>query len=121
MKKIAISLLSVCICIVPFSCNSAKPEPLEVRVPDGLVTATNQQEDFIEKVKTLTRGMSVSEVKQRLGNPMEESPNHLFYHLAESRVEGGHYVTATLKFGKNGLAEAELGFGHMTRSRRIEG
>ncbi len=100
------------------SCARAQPEPLEIRIPNGLVAATSEQENFIEGIKALTRGMSLQEVKGRLGPPTEQRSGRLFYHVAESSAEGGYYVTSVLKFTDNGLGEVKIGFGHETRSFR---
>jgi hypothetical protein len=62
--------------------------------------------------------MSVAEVKEHLGHPAEESPNLLFYHLAEDG-SGGHYVTVRLGFNQRGLATVEFGFGHVSIDNKV--
>ncbi len=75
---------------------------------------------LIANVKTLSRGMSLQDAKRHLAVPTSETSDSLFCHLVESRILGGYYVTATLKFDDGGLADVKVGFGHETRSRRIE-
>ncbi len=119
MKKSVINLLISCLCLGLSSCNT-QPEPLNVQIPAGLVAATNTQMELIANVKTLLRGMSLLDTKRHLGSPKEETSSSLFYYLIENRVEGGYYVTTTLTFDENGLADVKIGFGHESRSLRIE-
>jgi len=93
---------------------------LNVQIPAGLVTATVAQKEFIAKVQTLSRGMPLQAAKRHLGVPPQERSGSLFYHLIEDRLEGGYYVTATLTFDDSGLADVKVGFGHESRSPRIE-
>jgi hypothetical protein len=102
----------------PRSQISDKSEPLNVQVPEGLVAATKQQTNLVKNLKSLKKGMSMAEVKKVLGNPTKESADNLYYHLSESKIKGGYYVTATLRFEKSGLFEGKVGFGHETRSKR---
>ncbi len=94
----------------------AQLEPLHVTIPRGFTAVTETQKALVERVQRLTRGMSAVDVKKHLGHPAEESPNLLFYHLAEDG-SGGHYVTVRLGFDQRGLATAELGFGHVSIER----
>ncbi len=93
------------------------PTKIHVEVQQGLVTVTDRQADLVAGVKELSIGLSPQEVKQRLGNPREESPDFLFYNLAED-VNGGNFVTASLRFDDDGLASAKIGFGHVTLEPR---
>jgi len=99
---------------------TAKGGILNVHLPAGLVAATDAQKELIAKATTLLPGMSYQAAKRHLGTPTEETPGSLFYELAEDRVEGGYYVNATLTFDDVGLADVKLGFGHESRSPRIE-
>ena len=87
MKTIMTNLILVCICIFIHSCNTAATQPLEIKVPEGLTLVTKSQKKFIEKVKSLTRNMSVFGVRQYLGNPIGESSKHLNYLLDENKIE----------------------------------
>ena len=91
---------------------------LHVEVPVGLVTVTDRQSRLVAGLKDLSEGMSQPEVKARLGEPSEERPETLFYNCVEDRHQGGHYVTATLSFGRDGLASAKVDYGHVTLEPR---
>lgn len=115
MKKSVIHLLLACLCSGVSSC-SPPAEPLKVQVLPGLVAATNAQRKLVANVQTLSRGMSLPDAKRHLGVPTQETSDSLFCWLVESRVLGGYYVAATLKFDDSGLADVKLGFGHVTLS-----
>jgi hypothetical protein len=99
---------------------TAKGRPINAQMPAGLVAATAAQKEFIARVKTLSRGMPLQAAKRHLGAPTKERAGSLFYNLTENRVEGGHYVTATLTFDDSGLVDVKMGFGHESRSPRTE-
>ena len=117
MVKSVIHLLLACLCLGVSSC-SRPPEPLNVQIPAGLVTATHAQSKFIANVQTLSRGMSLQDAKRHLGAPTQEKSDSLFYWLVESRIHGGYCVAATLKFDDRGLADVKVEFGHVTLSPR---
>ncbi len=100
------------------SCGT-RSEPLSIEVPAGLITVTDAQAQLVAGVKTLSRGMSLEDVKQQLGRPSEEKSDLLFYNLVEG-AEGGHYVAARLSFDNHGLSNAQLAFGHVSHEPRIE-
>jgi hypothetical protein len=91
---------------------------IHVEVQQGLVTVTDRQARLVADVKELSKGLSPQEVKQRLGNPKEESPDLFYYNLVEENINGGHFVTARLGFDDDGLASAEISYGHITRVPR---
>jgi hypothetical protein len=93
-------------------------ESIAVEIPDGFMAVTDAQRTLVAEVKRLSRGMSQAEVKERLGRPVEESADLLFYNLIEG-AEGGYYLTAELMFDKHGLSAAKLGFGHVSMKQRI--
>jgi hypothetical protein len=64
--------------------------------------------------------MSLQDAKEHLGPPSSETEERLYYNLAEDRREGGYYVSARLSFVDSGLTNVTIGFGHETRSPRIE-
>ena len=88
--------------------------PVEER--KGLVTVTEAQAGLVAAVKELSKGLTVQEVKQHLGDPKQESPELLFYHLTED-ANGGHFVNASLKFEGGRLASAQIDGGHVTLER----
>lgn len=119
MKKSVVNLLLAGLCFGLSSCRTSS-EPLNVQIPAGLVEATHSQKKFVANLKTLSRGMSLQDAKKHLGPPSEETKTTLFYNLIENRVEGGFYVNATLSFVDSGLTNVSIGFGHKTRSLKIE-
>ena len=112
MKPVVIRCLLACLCLALPSCRQPA-EPVKVEIPKGFVAVTDEQVQFIEKVKALSVGTSLAEVKRVLGRPAEETPTSLFYNVVEG-AEGGYYVTARLVFGDCGLSTATLGFGHVS-------
>lgn len=115
MKNIVSIVTFVFLCIMLSSCSTPR-KTFDVEIPEGIVIATDAQSKLVEGVKGLSQGMTRNEVKQKLGNPAEENPDCFFYLVLEG-VEGGYYVTAMLLFDKQGLSDANIDFGHMTRFR----
>ena len=113
MKNIIKSMVVLAICIILQSCNQGM-KPLNIQIPKGLRAVTVQQKQLLENIKTLKKGMSISDVKNILGSPEEESKKFLFYNYVESKLNGGYYVTAHLKFDDMGLASGEVGFGRIS-------
>ena len=117
-KIVYLSLAVACLLIV--ACRISAKDKLVIQIPEGLVTATKQQEQFVEKVKTLKYNMSKEDVKKHLGKPNTEKPDQMNYHLVESKSEGGYYINAKLVFKTTGLSVVTVDHGHETRTPRKE-
>ena len=91
-----------------------------VVIPKGVIAATKEQLEFLDKLKTMTVGVSQDAVLKTLGSPTETNATTWVYRLIEDSHEGGYYVHANLNFGTNGLSGGNVAFGHMTLSERKE-
>ena len=118
MLKQYAHLIAPLLCLLAVSCGP-EPESLPIKTPEGLQTLTETQPELAQDIRRLTRGMTKEQVKEILGRPIDETQDLLLYFLIEG-ASGGNYISDQLRFDRQGLASAELGFGHISLEFEME-
>ena len=111
MNRASQTLLIIAIFYTSLSCYATTVQ-IDIKTPPGFIAVTDKQNEFVQRVRQLERGMSRDAVIDRLGQPVNEQPQYLMYMVVED-ASGGYYVEAVLFFDDKGLADGKLGFGHI--------
>ncbi len=120
MKIVTHSAIASILLAFATGCASTKGPRPSVHVPQGLVAVTEKQKALVTWVRGLKDAVSKQQVEGALGMPTQRAKDVWVYHLPESDIHGGYYITATLTFDREVLSTAELEYGHETTEPRAE-